>query len=99
GALTPSVELVAFEGQSADTFCLGMDLRGLGTRSSTSEDAPEAGLRAIGDALLAVHQCSAPTVAVVRGRAIGGGVGIAAACDWVIAEEGATFALPEMLWG
>ncbi len=95
-ALTDATQLVVFTGQSADVFCLGMDLEST-SKSGFSEHA--AGLRAIGKALVAVHGCALPTVAVVRGRAVGGGVGIAAACDWVIAEEGATFALPEMLWG
>jgi len=39
------------------------------------------------------------TIAVVDGRAVGGGVGLAAACDLVIATDRATFALPEILLG
>ena len=94
--ITDATQLVIFAGQSADVFCLGMDLE---STSTSRESEHSEGLRAIGKALIAVHGCALPTVAVVRGRAVGGGVGIAAACDWVIAEEGATFALPEMLWG
>ena len=46
-----------------------------------------------------MHWSSKPLVAVVDGRAIGGGMGLACACDWVLATERSTFALPELLWG
>ena len=46
-----------------------------------------------------MHQAPKPLLASVDGRAIGGGMGIACACDWVVATERATFALPELLWG
>jgi polyketide biosynthesis enoyl-CoA hydratase PksH len=39
------------------------------------------------------------TIAVVDGAAIGGGVGLAAACDHVIAGPAASFRLTETLWG
>lgn len=38
-------------------------------------------------------------VCVVEGAAIGGGVGLAAASDFVLATPQASFALPEALWG
>jgi isohexenylglutaconyl-CoA hydratase len=40
-----------------------------------------------------------PTVAVVTGVAMGGGCGLAAACDRVIAADNATFAMPEVTLG
>src|SRR5262249_22388904 len=51
------------------------------------------------DLLAALAEAPRPTLAFVKGKAIGGGVGLAAACDWVVASEHATFALPELLWG
>ena len=39
------------------------------------------------------------TVAVVEGRAVGGGVGLAAACDFVFAGPEAAFRLTELLFG
>ena len=47
------------------------------------------------DMLLAILEAPQPTVAVVQGPAIAGGVGIALACDLVLAAEDAYFALPE----
>ncbi|HEV2303445.1 MAG TPA: enoyl-CoA hydratase-related protein [Stellaceae bacterium] len=40
-----------------------------------------------------------PTVALIHGACIGGGVGIAAACDIAIAAEDAVFAISEVRWG
>ena len=55
-------------------------------------------MHAFVQALLAVR-CGAPAVAYVDGEARGGGVGLAAACDLVLATPRATFALPEALFG
>ena len=40
-----------------------------------------------------------PTVALVKGHALGGGCELAALCDTVIAHEDATFGLPEISLG
>lgn len=41
----------------------------------------------------------APTIAMVRGQCLGGGLELALACDLIIAEETAQFALPEVKLG
>ncbi|HMA94636.1 MAG TPA: enoyl-CoA hydratase/isomerase family protein [Polyangiaceae bacterium] len=85
---------------SAETFCRGMDL------AEISEEAPAEGVpvweRATNDfteLLTALAKARPITVAVVEGPALGGGVGLAAACDYVLATDAATFALPELLFG
>lgn len=40
-----------------------------------------------------------PTVAVVRGKCLGGGMELAMACDFVLASDGATFGQPEVAVG
>ena len=40
-----------------------------------------------------------PTIALIHGGCFGGGVGLAAACDIVIAAENAIFAITEARWG
>ena len=40
-----------------------------------------------------------PTLAVVRGRCLGGGLELALACNWIAAEPGAQFGLPEIRLG
>jgi cyclohexa-1,5-dienecarbonyl-CoA hydratase len=44
-------------------------------------------------------EAAAPTAALVRGRCFGGGFELALACDFILAEEGSTFALPEISLG
>jgi enoyl-CoA hydratase/carnithine racemase len=90
-ALASPAPVVAFVGADADTFCLG-----LAVGSSTQGSAPT---HAFSELFTVLHQAPKPLLAVVDGRAIGGGMGLACACDWIIATERATFALPELLWG
>ena len=90
-ALAAPARVVTFTGTADGTFCLGLAL-----------DAPDDGEPAtalFADLLLALHRAPKPLLALVDGRAIGGGLGIACACDRVIASERSTFALPELLWG
>jgi enoyl-CoA hydratase/carnithine racemase len=91
GALASSAPVVALTGADADTFCLGLAV-GTGVHGA----APT---HAFSDLFAKLHQSPKPLLAVVDGRAIGGGLGLACACDWVIATERATFGLPELLWG
>lgn len=59
-------------------------------------------LRAIYDNCAAFEDLRAqniPTVALVKGYALGGGCELAALCDTVIAHEDATFGLPEISLG
>lgn len=79
---------------SADAFCRGMDLA-----AAASSGDVGSGARAYAALLQALLRAPRPTIAVVEGETLGGGVGIAAACDRVIATSDATFALPESLFG
>lgn len=90
-AIASPAPVVALVGATADTFCLG-----LAVESSVQGGAPT---HDFSDLLTAMHQAPKPLLAVVDGRAIGGGLGLACACDWVVSTDRATFALPELLWG
>lgn len=50
-------------------------------------------------ALAALRELPAVTLAAVRGHCLGGGMELAAACDLVLAEEGARFGQPEVKLG
>ena len=81
-----------------ETFCRGMDLTAFATERAGSAGI-ESGVGAFARALQAIRTVAKPVIAVVTGTALGGGVGIAAAADLVIATPSARFGLPEALFG
>jgi enoyl-CoA hydratase len=48
------------------------------------------------EAFAAVYDCEVPVVAAVQGYCLGGGLGLAANADVVVASDDATFGLPEV---
>ncbi|MEO6575885.1 MAG: enoyl-CoA hydratase/isomerase family protein, partial [Polyangiaceae bacterium] len=94
-AANPAVRVVVFVGRDAGVFSRGLDLEAV----VSGKISADAGLAAVAECLKALHAFEKPKLAVVRGVAIGGGLGLAAACDWVLASEASTFAIPELLWG
>ena len=46
-----------------------------------------------------LNECEKPIIALVQGGCYGGGMGIVAAADIVIAEQSAQFAITEARWG
>lgn len=93
-----SVRVVLLTGAGSD-FCSGADLTEI---RRTSEEGAEASLedaRRLGELFRLMRRHPRPVVAAVRGRALAGGAGLAAACDLVLAEEGASFGFPEVHLG
>jgi isohexenylglutaconyl-CoA hydratase len=84
-------------------FCAGADFAGflalMQTASGQADDPIARYNRGFGAMLERVAALPVPTIAVVGGVAMGGGCGLAAACDRVIAAEDATFAMPEVTLG
>ncbi len=93
----PAVRLVVLEG-SETAFCRGLDLVQLIGAETCPGDAAAAAT-AFADCLRTIMLAGKPTLARVAGPALGGGVGLAAACDIVLADNKASFALPELLFG
>jgi cyclohexa-1,5-dienecarbonyl-CoA hydratase len=56
-------------------------------------------LRELSELLSVVTQAPAPVIAGIRGQCLGGGFELVLACDLVIADESAQFALPEIKLG
>jgi methylglutaconyl-CoA hydratase len=75
-------------------FCGGADLVARGM-----EPVPAAGQVSLVDALATLDRLPKPTVAVVHGAAVGGGAGLAACCDIVLATDAAFFSIPEVRVG
>jgi len=84
-------------------FCAGADFAGflalMQTAPGRAEDPIATYNRQFGAMLERLAALPVPTIAVVTGVAMGGGCGLAAACDRVIAAEDATFAMPEVTLG
>jgi methylglutaconyl-CoA hydratase len=81
------------------SFSAGADVEWMRSSVSLSYDenvADALRLRAMLDAL---DGCPAPVVARVQGHALGGGVGLVACCDVVVAEPSAQFAFSEVKLG
>ena len=72
-------------------FCSGADLAERGASSANRVALP--------DVLAAVDVLPKPTVAVVQGGCVGGGLALATCCDAVLAMENAFFSVPELRLG
>lgn len=84
---------------AGEAFSAGADLdmmRRAGAGPVPANREAAGGLAAM---LKAIYDCPKPVVALVNGLAMGGGVGLVAACDIVIAAEEAFFALSEARLG
>ncbi|MBM85976.1 MAG: enoyl-CoA hydratase [Rhodospirillaceae bacterium] len=80
-------------------FQAGADLRWLKEIGTLSQEENIAVSRSTATAIKALTEILKPTVALIHGGCFGGGTGIAAACDIVIASEDAIFAITETRWG
>lgn len=79
---------------AGDAFCSGADLTDPATVAGAAADGPAgwlAHLRRMFALPLALHHCSKPTVAAVRGVAAGAGCNLALGCDLVVAADDARF--------
>jgi len=74
-------------------FCAGVDIKEL------QRDGPPAVIgcnRGCAAAFAAAYDCAVPVIAAVHGHCLGGGIGLAGNADLVVADETATFGLPEV---
>ncbi|TDR93276.1 enoyl-CoA hydratase-related protein [Enterovirga rhinocerotis] len=80
-------------------FQAGADLTWI---NAVRESDAEENLRvsaATAEAVRLLNIAPVPTIALIQGGCFGGGTGIAAACDVVIAAENALFSIAEVRWG
>jgi methylglutaconyl-CoA hydratase len=96
--LDAEVRVVALRGAGKD-FCAGADLKELLESADRTPAENEASARRLGDLFLAIRRLPKPVVAVVQGRALAGGAGLATACDLVLAGSGAQLGYPEIQRG
>lgn len=80
-------------------FQAGADLAWLGEVAQRSAAENIEASRITAEAVHRLNMAPVPTVALVQGACFGGGTGIVAACDVVIAADDAQFAIAETRWG
>ena len=81
------------------SFCAGADVEWMRASAELDYDANVADATALRRMLEAIDTCPAPVVAVVHGHALGGGVGLVACSDIVLAHERTVFAFSEVKLG
>lgn len=80
-------------------FQAGADLKWLQEIGRMDREANRMTSLKTASAMRGLNDMSKPTIALVHGACVGGGTGIVASCDIVIAERTATFAISEARWG
>lgn len=89
----PAIRAVIITGAGEKAFVSGADIS-----KFAEERAAANGLEIYNDAVeagyAAVYNCPKPTIAMIRGYCVGGGMGLASCCDIRICTENARFAVP-----
>ena len=90
------VVVLAGEGKS---FCAGADVNWMRASVDFSEEENIADALRMARMFDTINECPAPVVGRIHGTALGGGVGLAAVCDVVIAADNTTWGLAEVKLG
>jgi methylglutaconyl-CoA hydratase len=100
GALdrTANLRAVVIKGNGKH-FQAGADLKWIDALRASSPAENILASRATADAVHRLNVAAVPTVALVQGACFGGGTGLVAACDIVIAADDAVFSITEVRWG
>ena len=88
-----SLRVVVLTGAGTKAFVSGADISRFGAERS-SEEAVAHYNETVEKANVALYSYPKPTIAMIRGYCIGGGLGIAMCCDLRIAADHSTFAVP-----
>jgi enoyl-CoA hydratase len=88
------VRVLVLTGAGERSFCAGMDLRAFRDAGAM----PDRGGR-VGVEVFTENPYPKPIIAAINGAAVGGGFGIALACDLIVAADHARFGIPEVQRG
>jgi enoyl-CoA hydratase len=94
----PAVRVLVLTGAGDKAFCAGADLRsGLTSDPSAVEGHEQRGL--LRRLFATTEALRTPLIGRINGHALAGGLGVALACDLLVAVEDATFGTPEVRVG
>lgn len=94
----PAVRVVVLAGRGK-SFSAGADLVWMRAASAASDEDNFADAQKLALMLRRLAELTKPTIARVHGAALGGGMGLACACDICLAGESASFATSEVRFG
>ena len=92
-ARDPDVRVIVLKGAGDKAFISGADISQFEQQRSSTESIAQYDKIADG-ALAALQEVSKPTIAMIHGFCIGGGLGVALGCDLRIAADNARFGIP-----
>ncbi len=94
----PTVRVIVLAGEGKH-FSAGADLQWMQRAAQAPLEWNLADARTFACMLATIEACPKPTVARVQGAALGGGVGLACACDIAVAADNASFSVSEAKFG
>lgn len=97
-AKDPSVKILVLEG-NGKSFCAGADLNWFQEMQGQEERMSRTGFEQLGKLLLKLQHVPQPTVALVHGNVLGGGIGLFSVCDFVLIEHSTQLTFSEVLLG
>ena len=97
-AIDDRVRVIVLAG-AGKHFSAGADLQWMQRASAADREWNVADARRFAAMLSRIDTCPKPTVARIQGAALGGGVGLACACDIAIAADTASFSVSEARFG
>ncbi|BDE05228.1 enoyl-CoA hydratase [Vulcanimicrobium alpinum] len=97
-AADDGVRIVVLDGEGK-TFCGGADVHWMRGSLDLSEEENVRDAEAMSEMFRAIDRCPKPVIASVHGAALGGGAGLCAVCDAVVAEDDTLFGFTETKLG
>src|SRR5574343_1615969 len=91
----PKVKSAALMGEG-ESFCAGADLNWMNKMVSFSQEENYKDAKHLAKLFLTLNNFKKPLLAKVHGNVLGGGVGLVAVCDFVIASNMTRFGLTEV---
>jgi methylglutaconyl-CoA hydratase len=98
-ALPPGVVRAIVLAGAGKTFCAGADITWMSSTIQYSEAENVRDAEAMSRMFAALNTLPMPVIGRIQGAALGGGAGLAAICDIVVAEDAAIFGFTEVKLG
>jgi methylglutaconyl-CoA hydratase len=95
----PASTRVAVLAGEGPAFCAGADIEWMKRGASLTPEENDRDAATVSSMLLAVDECPVPVISRVHGVVLGGGIGLVAASDIVVADASSQFGFPEVRLG